>query len=135
MIKDGDFHSHLPITGSHEPCGTVEEVGSEVKGFKKGDRIGTLPFMHPCGECPDCKSGTYIYCDKMEGAMGISTDGAFGEVSFLIYNELRFSTLFAIHSLAFVYPTRFHLNMLHHYSVPELQFTVQSSAPNSEKEM
>lgn len=79
MIKDGDFHSPLPITGSHEPCGTVVEVGSEVKGFKKGDRIGTLPFMHPCGECPDCKSGTYIYCDQMKGAMGIDTDGAFGE--------------------------------------------------------
>ena len=91
MIKDGDFHSELPITGSHEPCGTVEEVGSDVKGFKKGDRIGTLPFMHPCGECPDCKSGTYIYCDKMEGAMGISTDGAFGEVSLRELGlELRF---------------------------------------------
>jgi len=89
MIKDGDFHSQLPITGSHEPCGTVVEVGSEVQGFKKGDRIGTLPFMHPCGECPDCKFGSYIYCDKMEGAMGISTDGAFGEVSLLIYERLR----------------------------------------------
>jgi D-arabinose 1-dehydrogenase-like Zn-dependent alcohol dehydrogenase len=80
MIRDGDFHSPLPLTGSHEPCGTVEEVGSDVKGFKKGDRIGTLPFMHNCGKCPDCKSGTYIYCDKMGGAMGIDTDGAFGEV-------------------------------------------------------
>lgn len=80
MIRDGDFNSSLPITGSHEPCGTVVEVGSAVKGFKKGDRIGTLPFQHPCGECPDCRAGTYIYCEKMEGAMGISTDGAFGEV-------------------------------------------------------
>jgi len=93
MIRDGDFHSQLPITGSHEPCGTVVEVGSEVKGFKKGDRIGTLPFMHPCGECPDCKFGSYIYCDKMEGAMGISTDGAFGEVSLLIYEKLRLLVL------------------------------------------
>jgi D-arabinose 1-dehydrogenase-like Zn-dependent alcohol dehydrogenase len=50
MIKDGDFKSPLPLTGSHEPCGTVFEVGSNVKGFKKGDRIGTLPFMHPCGK-------------------------------------------------------------------------------------
>jgi D-arabinose 1-dehydrogenase-like Zn-dependent alcohol dehydrogenase len=49
MIKDGDFKSPTPMTGSHEPCGTVVEVGSNVKGFKKGDRIGTLPFMHPCG--------------------------------------------------------------------------------------
>jgi len=80
MIKDGDFHSPLPLTGSHEPCGTVVEVGSKVKGFKKGDRIGTLPFMHPCGECPDCKSGTGSYCDNMKGAMGINTDGAFSEV-------------------------------------------------------
>src|SRR5271170_1491697 len=82
MIKDGDFNSPLPLTGSHEPCGTVEEVGSNVHGFKKGDRIGTLPFMHNCGECPDCKSGTYIYCENMKGAIGINTDGAFGEVTF-----------------------------------------------------
>jgi D-arabinose 1-dehydrogenase-like Zn-dependent alcohol dehydrogenase len=80
MIKDGDFHSPLPLTGSHEPCGTVESVGSKVKGFKKGDRVGTLPFMHPCGECPDCKAGSYIYCDNMKGAMGINTNGAFAEV-------------------------------------------------------
>jgi D-arabinose 1-dehydrogenase-like Zn-dependent alcohol dehydrogenase len=80
MIRDGDFHSPLPLTGSHEPCGTVEEAGSAVKGFEKGDRVGALPFMHPCGKCPDCKTGTYIYCDKMEGAMGINSDGAFSEV-------------------------------------------------------
>jgi NADPH:quinone reductase-like Zn-dependent oxidoreductase len=40
MIRDGDFHSQLPITGSHEPCGTVVEVGSEVQGFKRVIALG-----------------------------------------------------------------------------------------------
>lgn len=134
MIKDGDFHSQLPLTGSHEPCGTVEEVGSDVNGFKKGDRVGTLPFMHPCGKCPDCKSGTYIYCDKMEGAMGISTDGAFGEVLSSL-TDLRFSTLSAIRSLVSIYLTHFHSSMPRHYSVQEQLFTTQSSEPISKKAM
>jgi D-arabinose 1-dehydrogenase-like Zn-dependent alcohol dehydrogenase len=81
MIKDGFFSSPLPLTGSHEPCSTVVEVGSKVKGFKTGDRVGTLPFLHPCGKCPDCLTGTHIYCNRMEGALGINTDDAFSEVS------------------------------------------------------
>src|SRR5438874_13784913 len=133
MIRDGDFHSQLPITGSHEPCGTVVEGGSEVKGFKKGDRIGTLPFMHPCGECPDCKFGSYVYCDKMEGAMGISTDGAFGEVSLLIGGADSFSTLSAIQSRASIYQIRSHSNMLRHCSVPGQPSTMQSKEQISKK--
>jgi D-arabinose 1-dehydrogenase-like Zn-dependent alcohol dehydrogenase len=96
MIKDGDFHSPLPLTGSHEPCGIIVEVGSKVKGFKKGYRIGTLPFMHPCGKCPDCKSGTDSYCDNMKGAMGINTDGAFGEVLHLFQTVIINALVFRV---------------------------------------
>jgi hypothetical protein len=70
----------------------------------------------------------------MEGAMGISTDGAFGEVPPRdLELELRFSTLCVIQSLVFIYLTRFLSNMLLHYSVLEQLFTVQSSELNSKK--
>lgn len=53
MCVNGEFNSPLPLTGSHEPAGTVVDLGEKAKGelgFKVGDRIGALNFYHPCGE-------------------------------------------------------------------------------------
>jgi NADPH:quinone reductase-like Zn-dependent oxidoreductase len=134
MILDGDFHSPLPIIGSHEPCGTVVEVGSAVKGFKKGDRVGSLLHKHPCGECPDCKAGTYNYCDKMEGAMGINCDGAFAEVR-CRSTDLTFSILFVIQSRLFIFPRIFHLSMRPLFSAQVQPFTALSKRQISRKGM
>lgn len=49
MVNNNEFHSSLPLIGSHEPAGTIVEVGSDVKGWKKGDRVGALNFDNPCG--------------------------------------------------------------------------------------
>lgn len=40
-----------PVTLGHEGVGYVEETGANVKGYKKGDRIG---FLYIKGCC--CKS-------------------------------------------------------------------------------
>jgi Zn-dependent alcohol dehydrogenase len=140
MIKDGDFHSPLPLTGSHEPCGTVESVGSKVKGFKKGDRVGTLPFMHPCGECPDCKAGSYIYCDNMKGAMGINTNGAFAEVQpraspVSLETLMGGSISCVIRPRRSIYRIRFRLNRLRRYFVRGQRFTVRSRGQISRRVM
>jgi len=68
----------LPITGSHEPTGVVEECGPDVKGFQKGDRVGATAFVAECGQCPDCKAGRPLYCDNASMG-GINTHGAFAE--------------------------------------------------------
>ncbi|KAE8229669.1 hypothetical protein CF326_g5358 [Tilletia indica] len=50
-------HPVLPSYGfimGHEVIGTVEEVGSAVKSFKKGDNV-VSPFTISCGECQHCK--------------------------------------------------------------------------------
>lgn len=39
----------------HEGCGTVLEVGSEAKGFKKGDKVGWLPIVDCCFDCEACQ--------------------------------------------------------------------------------
>lgn len=135
MIRDGDFSSPLPLTGSHEPCGTVVEVGSNVKGFKKGDRIGTLPFMHPCGECPDCKSGTDNYCDNMKGAIGINTDGAFSEVNSIHTLEVDGSTLSVIRLLQSTFQTLSPSSMPLHFFVLERRSMPASRRQISRREM
>ncbi|KAK0562709.1 hypothetical protein OC844_002564 [Tilletia horrida] len=50
-------HPVLPTYGftmGHEVIGTVEEVGAEIKSFKKGDHV-VSPFTISCGECQHCK--------------------------------------------------------------------------------
>jgi D-arabinose 1-dehydrogenase-like Zn-dependent alcohol dehydrogenase len=49
MALENAFESKLPFIGSHEPAGVVIEVGSEVQGFVKGDRVGCLNFDSCCG--------------------------------------------------------------------------------------
>lgn len=77
MVRDGVFGNNFPITGSHEAVGVVHEVGTEVKQFSKGDRIGTLAFQNACGKCPDCDAGLKIYCENLSGMGGVTVDGGF----------------------------------------------------------
>ena len=47
----------------HEFMGVVEEVGSEVKNLKKGDRV-VVPFTIACGNCFFCKKQLTSLCDN-----------------------------------------------------------------------
>ena len=47
----------------HEGVGIVEEVGSAVRNFKKGDRV-VLGSTIACGNCSYCRAGYYAQCDK-----------------------------------------------------------------------
>ncbi|KXT08358.1 hypothetical protein AC579_9939 [Pseudocercospora musae] len=67
----------------HEFCGIVDEMGSEVKGLKKGDRV-VASFQIACGDCLYCKKKWSSQCEKtnentIENAMyGGRTAGMFG---------------------------------------------------------
>lgn len=50
MALKNDFNTPLPFIGSHEPAGIIEEVGADVKGFQKGDRVGCINFDSVCGK-------------------------------------------------------------------------------------
>ena len=62
----------------HEFTGTVEEIGSDVKNFKKDDQI-VSPFTVSCGECFYCKQGYSSRCTRcaLFGTAGL--DGAQAE--------------------------------------------------------
>jgi threonine dehydrogenase-like Zn-dependent dehydrogenase len=47
----------------HEFMGIVEEVGSEVKKLKHGDRV-VIPFTIACGNCFFCQSKLWSLCDN-----------------------------------------------------------------------
>ena len=67
----------LPHVPGHELAGIIEEVGSEVKHWHKGDRV-TLPFVCGCGSCPQCSSGNHQICDH-QFQPGFTHWGSFAE--------------------------------------------------------
>jgi len=81
MVQAGVFGSKLPITASHEGAGTVVAVGSEVAGFKEGDRVMCGLPLHPCGRCNDCLGPETFrqYCTNLEGHVGVHINGCFAE--------------------------------------------------------
>lgn len=58
FIAEGD------ILG-HEPMGIVEEVGSDVKQIKAGDRV-VIPFNISCGHCYMCDQQLYAQCETTQ---------------------------------------------------------------------
>jgi len=65
-----------PAVLGHEFCGVIEEVGKDVKNFKKGDRVVT-PFCQGEGNCEFCRSGNSHMC-MMPKIPGLSYYGGFG---------------------------------------------------------
>lgn len=66
-----------PLILGHEPSGLVEEIGSEVKNFKPGDRV-LIPPVFSCGYCANCRLGRENICFNMV-MLGNHFDGAFAE--------------------------------------------------------
>jgi threonine dehydrogenase-like Zn-dependent dehydrogenase len=58
FIEEGD------VLG-HEPMGIVEEVGSEVRNIKAGDRV-VIPFNISCGDCWMCNQGLFAQCETTQ---------------------------------------------------------------------
>ncbi len=66
-----------PMILGHEPSGIVEEVGSQVKDFKVGDRV-LIPPVFSCGYCQNCRLGRENICFNMV-MLGNHIDGAYAE--------------------------------------------------------
>ncbi|MCJ7511612.1 MAG: alcohol dehydrogenase catalytic domain-containing protein [Anaerolineales bacterium] len=79
-IIRGD-HRKFPIgtvrIPGHEIVGTIQEVGSEVKGFVVGQVVFIAPNIG-CGHCRECVSGSTNLCGSFD-AIGITLDGGFAE--------------------------------------------------------
>ena len=70
------FANSPPFVLGHEFSGIIEEIGAEVKGLKKGDRVVSANNPFACGKCSVCASGNPNLCPQKR-AMGIYSDGCF----------------------------------------------------------
>jgi 2-desacetyl-2-hydroxyethyl bacteriochlorophyllide A dehydrogenase len=67
----------LPLTLGHEVAGVVEQTGTEVTGFRYGDRV-CVHYLATCGICSECRAGTEQFCSG--GAMiGKHRNGGYAE--------------------------------------------------------
>lgn len=72
------LNGHIGVTTlGHEFAGIVDEVGSNVKNIKKGDRVVVEPiFKNP--ESPFVSSGRYNLSEPL-GFVGLSSNGGFAK--------------------------------------------------------
>lgn len=67
----------IPLVAGHEYVGEIVDIGSEVKGFKHGDRVSGEGHI-TCGHCRNCRAGRVHLCRNTKG-VGVNRDGAFAE--------------------------------------------------------
>ena len=67
----------VPMTVGHEFVGVVAEIGSEVQGFKVGDRVSGEGHI-TCGHCRNCRAGKRHLCRNTVG-VGVNRPGCFAE--------------------------------------------------------
>jgi propanol-preferring alcohol dehydrogenase len=67
-----------PIVPGHEIVGRVHAVGSDVRKFKPGDRVGVAWIHSSCGRCSFCARGDENLCDDFR-ATGLHAHGGYAE--------------------------------------------------------
>jgi propanol-preferring alcohol dehydrogenase len=79
-----------PFTLGHEIAGRVEELGSGVKGFQRGEAVAVNPSWASCGRCHMCRSGEENFCLYQQAirAPGVGYDG--GHAPYVLVPESRF---------------------------------------------
>ncbi|HUZ57910.1 MAG TPA: zinc-dependent alcohol dehydrogenase family protein [Hanamia sp.] len=70
----------------HEGVGVVEEVGSAVSNYKKGDHV-LISCITSCGKCEYCKKGMYSHCQDGGWILGNTIDGTQAEFVLIPYAD------------------------------------------------
>ena len=79
----------VPMHVGHEYVGVLEAIGSEVEGYKVGDRVSGEGHI-VCGHCRNCRAGKRHLCPNTVG-VGVNRPGSFAE-----YLAIPASNLFKV---------------------------------------
>jgi D-arabinose 1-dehydrogenase-like Zn-dependent alcohol dehydrogenase len=85
LTRSGAFPGlRLPRVPGHEIAGRVDAVGANVTAWKPGDRVGVGWHGGHCFQCPACRKGLFINCERAQ-VTGISFDGGYAEYAVVPY--------------------------------------------------
>ncbi len=77
QICEGDLAAHrLPVIPGHQAVGRVVGLGTEVEGWRVGDRAGAAWLGGTCGRCANCRAGRENLCEEAQFT-GWDRDGGF----------------------------------------------------------
>jgi len=87
QVRNDWKNSKYPVVPGHEIIGHVVEVGSEVKKFKKGQKVGVGCMVDSCQSCEACEEGLEQYCENGMTATYNSKDKHLGGHTYGGYSE------------------------------------------------
>lgn len=81
---EGRTPPSLPRILGHQVVGQIVKMGSHVKRFKEGERVGVAWIYWACGKCKYCLTGRENLCPDFM-ATGRDADGGYAE--FMVANQ------------------------------------------------
>ena len=118
----------------HEGVGIIEEVGSSVSNFKKGDHV-IISCVTSCGKCEYCKKGMYSHCEKGGWILGYMIDGTQAEYVRIPYADNSLYTIpagadeEALVMLSDILPTGFECGVLNGQVKPGDTIAIVGAGP------
>ena len=85
-VYEGRVQTKYPIIPLSQCVGFVSEVGANVTGIQRGQRVVTYP-QASCHACKACKDGRYFECEKPL-PFGVQEDGFLSDFSVVSANDV-----------------------------------------------
>jgi len=78
--KEGTFpRVQYPRVPGHEIAGVIDAVGTGVRGWTSGQRVGVGWHGGHCGYCESCRRGDFVTCRIAAQIPGITYDGGYAD--------------------------------------------------------
>ncbi|MDT4967581.1 MAG: hypothetical protein QOJ64_2318 [Acidobacteriota bacterium] len=80
LTKEGLWPGiEFPRVPGHEVAGVIDALGTGVKGWSVGQRVGVGWHGGHCGYCRHCRHGDFFACEVSLLVCGVSYDGGYAE--------------------------------------------------------
>jgi propanol-preferring alcohol dehydrogenase len=76
---EGQFAVDWPRSPGHEVVGRIDALGSDVRRWQVGQRVGVGFLGGFCGHCDFCRGGDLVNCQNQEYT-GVHHDGGYAEM-------------------------------------------------------
>jgi D-arabinose 1-dehydrogenase-like Zn-dependent alcohol dehydrogenase len=80
FVKEGLWPGiNYPRVPGHEVAGILDAIGTDVAGWKIGQRVGVGWHGGHCGYCDSCRRGDFVTCQVAPQIPGMTYDGGYAD--------------------------------------------------------